>query len=164
MLYGTIAKDNLNEVIPTWNCFLDGVGISNSNLTGSGGAPNPTNNWELCANDVAVDDGSHTVTLQTTVIAENQTFWFDYIKYAPALDASLENETIYVDDSDPEIRYGGVWDSTSGVEHNTNDTDASVGFSFIGRIIADISIHLWVLKIYSIRNIYYMVRCDYTAC
>jgi hypothetical protein len=166
LLYGTIAQDNLNGVVPTWNCFLDGVGI-NSNVTQAGNTPISTNNWELCANDVAVDDGSHTVTLQTTVIAANQTFWFDYIKYAPVLDASWENENIYVDDKDSEIRYVGIWDSTSGhsgVEHATNETGADVDFSFIGRIIADNSIYLRALKIHSIRNIYYMVRCDYTTC
>ncbi|KAF8172270.1 hypothetical protein BJ912DRAFT_932467 [Pholiota molesta] len=137
LLYGTIAQDNSNGVVPTWNCFLDGVGI-NSNVSQAGDTPIPTNNWKLCANDVAADDGSHTVTLQTTVIAGNQTFWFDYIKYAPVLDASWENENIYVDDKDSEIRYVGIWDSTSGhsgVEHATNETGANVGFSFIGTSI-----------------------------
>jgi hypothetical protein len=160
MLYGTLKEV---QVVPNWNCFLDG--INHSNPLGNIIPSNPMNNWELCPNDVAVDDGiSHTVTLQTIVTAGNQTFWFDYIKYAPALDASLENENIYVDDTDSEIRYDGIWDSTSGFVHTTNDTGASVGFSFIGRTISDTYFYSSAgAKMYSIRNLYYMVRCDYTG-
>ncbi|KAF8173309.1 hypothetical protein BJ912DRAFT_1147825 [Pholiota molesta] len=137
-LYGTIASDNLNDETPSWDCLLDDVAISNNNLNAGADpapmqAPNPTNDWVLCTNDNStIAEGTHTIT--ATVIPGNQTFWFDYIKYSPSLDARLDNEAIYIDDTDAKIHYDGIWE-IDGPGQTTNHTGSKVNLSFMGTSI-----------------------------
>ncbi|KAF8170911.1 hypothetical protein K438DRAFT_1982468 [Mycena galopus ATCC 62051] len=78
-VFGTIrvSTDSATNVTdPTWNCFVDGIPISNGNPT----FPYFENNWPLCG-PVDMTDGAHVLTIQ--VQSKGQPFYFDYLTYTP---------------------------------------------------------------------------------
>ena len=118
------AFRNMTEgaVFPTWTCLIDGVNSSNTNPFRV-----PIHRWPLCEDDT-LPDGQHNVTLNTQV-PEGQQFWFDYMQYAPSENVPLENANIYVDNTDPDITFGGDWPNYShGQEASTPGSSLKLNF------------------------------------
>ncbi|PPR02066.1 hypothetical protein CVT24_011165 [Panaeolus cyanescens] len=127
---GTINLRNDSGVLdPQWQCFLDGVQLR------SNPARDFENNWSLCnvasTPGVSVNDGPHILTVNITV-QRSQTFWFDRINYKPSDSVPLDDETIIVQNNDPELMYDPSWVSLGGDSNATSQTGSNVTFFFQG--------------------------------
>jgi len=124
-VFGTNNIQNVSGVIdPLWRCYVDNVEILSS-----APYPYPENNWRMCGVDNLVDK-VHTLTVQV----ENrvQTFWFDYLLYAPSPNAVLDNSVILVPNKDPSLTYGSEWEAFEDSWIMTRVHGASMSFQFTG--------------------------------
>lgn len=91
---------------PTWECLVDG---SNTGVTQIPPPFTSQNNRAICW--ASVNDGNHKLTVNARV-PKGQTFWFNYIQYAPSAGVLLnQSESIVsIDSSDSTITYSeGSW-------------------------------------------------------
>ena len=132
-----LIRNDSGVIDPQWECFVDNVSIGSS-------APfrYPENNWLFCP-ETPVQDGHHTLTIQTAV-ARNQTFWFDRIEYRPSPSLSLENQTIRVPYSDATIQYGNGWGNFGDFAKGTQRNGAVMTFNFYGMTLILSSILSWL--------------------
>lgn len=79
-------------------------------------------------------DGSHVLTVNATVL-KAQTFWFDYIEYTPSHSVPLDNTTVLVENSDPQVQsaYGSGWKALGGTANSTSQTNSVFTFNFTGK-------------------------------
>ncbi|KAF8969561.1 hypothetical protein BDZ97DRAFT_1915115 [Flammula alnicola] len=77
-------------------------------------------------------DGLHTLTVNVSVSAgQTGVFWFDYFRYTPSATMLLDQATIRVDPSDPQLEYGQGWQSMASGPV-TADANSTFTFPFIG--------------------------------
>ena len=118
---GAFRNTTKGAIFPTWTCIIDGK-IWPTNPFSS-----PENRWPLCEND-SLSDGEHIIVVQIQV-PKGQQFWFDYMQYAPSENVPLENANIYVDNTDPDITFGGDWPNYShGQEASTPGSSLKLNF------------------------------------
>ncbi|KAF9524778.1 hypothetical protein CPB83DRAFT_797422 [Crepidotus variabilis] len=120
------GPNDLNTNV-TWACSIDGNAISNGDVS--------VNAAILCSKDQLADK-PHTLRLDAVVPDTDHIFWFDHIQYTPSLGESMENETIYIDSSDPWLDYGSGWSPMFDMGHTTEQTGATFDFEFIGISLA----------------------------
>ena len=109
---------------PTWECFVDNISIGWQ-------ISEPENNWILCQSELHLQDGPHVLSVNVTV-SHLQTFWFDLIRYLPSSNVSLENSTVRVDSSDPEVLYSSGWTESDGISNSTQTPGSTVTYQFFG--------------------------------
>ncbi|KDR69477.1 hypothetical protein GALMADRAFT_16496, partial [Galerina marginata CBS 339.88] len=103
--YGTFDRRSVRangELDPSWNCLVDGVAIRGTTISANG----DTEHNELLCGVNSLSDGLHTIVLQATVTNSSSSFWFDDFHYLPSTSVQLDNATIIVDNTDPEIQFG----------------------------------------------------------
>ena len=61
-----------------------------------------------------------------------QSFWFDQIQYLPSSNVSLDNSTVYVDSSDPAVKYSSGWTELNGIVNLTQTAGSTVTYEFFG--------------------------------
>ena len=87
---------------PRLNCCAD-----NNSISSSTPFQYPENNWVHCEQTQLVD-GQHVLTVNAT-IAKSQTFWFDWLHYLPSANISLENRTVFIKNTNPDIEFSASW-------------------------------------------------------
>lgn len=120
-------RNNSGVLDPTYECYLDGVKISNSPYSGT-----LQNYWQFCGEGGLVD-GPHVLTLNATV-SRQQTFWFDAIRYTPSPTIPLASKAILVDATDASIKFGDGWGVLRGIVNMTTTTGSSLDFDFYGEM------------------------------
>lgn len=122
-MYGTSSGHSAD---PTWECFIDNVSI---------GRTDPfqfaENNWLFCSSEILADT-SHLLTVNAN--SRGHTFWFDYIRYTPSANAFLGDALVYIDSTDPAIRYDSDWRPLGNVANMTSSTGSTVAFDFLGEL------------------------------
>ncbi|KAF9524777.1 hypothetical protein CPB83DRAFT_838654 [Crepidotus variabilis] len=109
----------------TWECFVDGINTSNSDIIVLESNPS------ILCDKGQLEDKSHTLTLSAVVPTDDE-FWFDQIQYTPSPEGSLENQMIFIESNDPEITYGSGWVSMDGIGYATKETSSTFDFEFTG--------------------------------
>ncbi|KAF9527584.1 hypothetical protein CPB83DRAFT_815375 [Crepidotus variabilis] len=111
---------------PEVECVIDTINAHTTPPSFDGKAEN---NWELCS-QYHMEDRQHTLTINSGSL--NQTFLFDWIQYAPSLNASMENQTVYIENFDPDIVYGSGWAGLGMWYSFTSNPNATLDFEFTG--------------------------------
>ena len=120
-MYGTSSGHSAD---PTWECFIDDISI---------GRTDPfqfaENNWLFCSSGILADT-SHLLTVNAK--SKGSTFWFDYLRFTPSANGSLSDALIYIDNTDPAIRYDSDWQPLGDIANMTSSTGSTVVFNFLG--------------------------------
>lgn len=120
-MYGTSSGHSAD---PTWECFIDDISI---------GRTDPfqfaENNWLFCSSGILADT-SHLLTVNAK--SKGSTFWFDYLRFTPSANDSLGDALIYIDNTDPAIRYDSDWQPLGDIANMTSSTGSTVAFDFLG--------------------------------
>jgi hypothetical protein len=118
---------------PNWECFIDGDSIGRTQFTDI----SAQNNWPFCEK-AGLSDGQHQVTVNVTASGE-QTFLFDYFRYAPSASVSDDNAFIMIQNEDPALVYDNSWREGADDFGNlrisydmTTTRGAKVSFNFTG--------------------------------
>ncbi|KAF8956126.1 hypothetical protein BDZ97DRAFT_205531 [Flammula alnicola] len=113
----------VNPTGVSWQCSVDNQIFPS--------VPNsvPVNNLLLCEKD-GLADGPHVITVNATV-SNQETFWFDYVKYLPSPSVSLAQAAISIDSTDSGLQFDPGWKQFSpGFE--TTQTSSKLSFNFTG--------------------------------
>ena len=137
-VYGTSITTNASGTQdPTWECSINGF-IFNS----SSASPTSENNWILCGDGPFVD-GHYILTVNVTV-SNQQTFWFDQIRYTPSASVPLNQQFLYIDSGDSAIQYNPGWvvltprtslnysQNAAGNSTSTNTSGTTLSYQFSG--------------------------------
>ncbi|KAF9523193.1 hypothetical protein CPB83DRAFT_799670 [Crepidotus variabilis] len=107
-----------------WECFVDRISIGGTDKFPL------SNRLALCGQPLLVD-GPHTLTVNVTAVNQ-QTFWFDRVQYTPSPNSSPENQTFFVDNSDPELQFMSGWTPQRDVANMTSEQGSIFEFDFVG--------------------------------
>ena len=117
---------------PSWTCFLDGKPlISDENDDGRG-----QNNVVLCLSNNTLPSAPSATPSNLTVVASgtpDTPFLFDHIQYTPDASVILDNATVVVNATDPQIFENSGWKAFSlDLGLKTSVPGSSLVFDFIG--------------------------------
>lgn len=102
-IYGTNQWNVSSGVTnPSWQCIVDGVNVPPQLLN----TTSPDNGLLYCDGG-ELADGAHVITLNASV-ANQQTFWFDYIEYVPTT-IPVDQAPLLVYPGDSQFQYGAGW-------------------------------------------------------
>ncbi|KAF9529591.1 hypothetical protein CPB83DRAFT_852369 [Crepidotus variabilis] len=126
---GTIEHGNRSKGDLQWHCFVDGNEVQNNTSIQTLPADN---NWFICGDWQTGGSGERQHTLTVNISATKELpFWFDWMRYTPSSDLSLENKMVRLEKDDPSVLAGlsSGWDVGMGT---TTTKGASFRFEFIG--------------------------------
>ncbi|KAF8954763.1 hypothetical protein BDZ97DRAFT_1765785 [Flammula alnicola] len=119
------------EPMPSWECFVDGVGI----------VPNQAFNsfpWKSYCETDGLSPGSHLINMNILLFSATSEFWVDFIKYGPSQNTSAsEPQARFVDSTDIQLQYAGDWTplGSANVTNPINQT-STVTIPFEGASLA----------------------------
>lgn len=108
----------------SWQCFVDNESIPVISI-----APPPANRVPFCKQDGLVDE-KHTIVVNATV-TNQQTFFFDYLEYIPSANVPLNQASIAVNWTDPQLIFLGNWSHLAEGPSTIQD-GATASFHFTG--------------------------------
>ncbi|KAF9483497.1 hypothetical protein BDN70DRAFT_873790 [Pholiota conissans] len=117
------------SALVSWQCFVDSESIPVISF-----APPPANRVPFCKKD-GLADSNHTITVNATV-TNQQTFFFDYIQYVPSATVPLDQTSIAVNWTDPQLIFSGTWDFNLPQGPSTIQDAATASFHFTGTSLA----------------------------
>ena len=110
---------------PSWTCFIDGNPVISEGHDGPG-----ENNVILCSSLPSATASNLTVVASGT---PDTPFLFDRIQYTPDASFSLDNATVVVSASDPQIQEDSGWTKFGpGLGIETSVQGSSLSFDFVG--------------------------------
>ena len=117
---------------PSWTCFLDGnLLFSDENDDGRG-----QNNIVLCSSNDTLPSAPSATPSNLTVVASgtpDTPFLFDRIQYTPDPSVILDNATVVVNATDPQILENSGWKAFGpGLGVETSVPGSSLVFDFVG--------------------------------
>ncbi|PPR02072.1 hypothetical protein CVT24_011171 [Panaeolus cyanescens] len=127
-----VHNDSAGVLDPQWTCSVDGVSLPTHPFNYF------ENNWPLCdTNSTQIHDsnGSHVLTVNATV-QRAQAFYLDRLVYTPSPDASFVDETIHVQNNDPELQFGPGWEALGAIANLTAQTGSQFVFYFHGTSVS----------------------------
>lgn len=107
-----------------WQCFVDTESIPVISIS-----PPPANRVPFCKQD-GLPDEKHTIVVNATV-SNQQTFFFDYLEYVPSANATLDQASIAVNWTDPQLIFLGNWSHLPEGPSTIQD-GATASFHFTG--------------------------------
>jgi hypothetical protein len=125
-VYGSNNRANTSSGWdPSWECSIDNISVNPTDPF-----PYFENNWLFCQK-LDLNDGPHELTVNVTSTS-NQTFWFDFIRYAPSANVFEGANYVLVDNQDPAILYGSGWGPLGSTANMTGTLGAEFRFNFTG--------------------------------
>ncbi|KAF8969560.1 hypothetical protein BDZ97DRAFT_1754408 [Flammula alnicola] len=100
-----------SSISPPWKCIIDSTSV------------------------YAIPPSSTRVRIYDTVTVHvavplGQSFWFDYIEYAPSVYVGLEQELVSVNSENPKLRYDSGWHLSQELDNVTSENGSTLVFSF----------------------------------
>jgi len=69
-------------------------------------------------------------------VSNQQTFWFDQIRYVPSSNVSLDQSILRVDEADDAVKYSSGWKPAYGFVYITQTARDTLTFQFSGTFIS----------------------------
>ncbi|KAG6907187.1 hypothetical protein DXG01_010030 [Tephrocybe rancida] len=131
-----------NTSSPGFECLIDQNTV---NVTGA--SFDPQNNWDLCDAKGLSADIEHTLTIRVATYAD--TWWLDYLRYTPVLNATFPSDktpAVYVQSNDEGLKYKtpAEWQTFAGFNsvepaRYTRTPGEQLTFSFVGKSFSSFS-------------------------
>lgn len=129
---GTVrTRDNLPS--PSWICTIDGKSTGRLDVP----PDQHSNHWSMCLQTLE-NAGPHLLTFNVTV-PDTAIFYLDMVSFAANSTVS-RNETIRIQDNDPSVTYGGLWNATNDISHDTDARGAFVTLKFNGTSVTPLAL------------------------
>ncbi|KAF8964431.1 hypothetical protein BDZ97DRAFT_1919114 [Flammula alnicola] len=124
VIVGTNEFSTNSSTFLSWQCIVD-----NENIPVIQTQPPAANRVPFCRKD-GLADGRHTIFVNA-MVSNQQTFLFDYIQYVPSASVPLDQVSISVNSTDPQLIYSGQWQRSANGSSTIQD-GATLSFYFTG--------------------------------